>query len=283
MRVSKLVVVVPVVAIVASVASVAIMAAGCAALLGTGDELEFGVLGDAGGDGAPTDSGSPGDAADALGADVDGGGIDATVDDAGRVVVWEWDPGTATGWAYANVGRDGSPLDCCGCGTCGTCTNNPSLIPGGPGIMTFTSGPSVSGGSNHQTDGFAAWRTGGVPVLAGKPHTVTVTLAALDARIDGAVGTETGDAFRPRWSIQIREGFPAPTILVAQKETAWGTAQCKACYTTDPADIGPHTLAFVPTGTNVDLALSATHHSSQCASEVHDVYLNVTSIRVTSP
>jgi hypothetical protein len=231
--------------------------AACAAILGTGDDLTFRSGMDAG----ASDSGA---------ADANDSGTVAETSATG------WTAGPSTTWSHSNILFDQS-LDCCGC-ACGPCTDNTLVAEAPDGGLWFTSGPPISGGTGHQSDGFAAWPTDGVPVAAGKSNLLTFDLVALGASISGSVGTETGAEYKPHWSVSIRDG----QNVIGGIGDSWGTPQCQSCSVTQGPTLGTQRYPFSPKGERVDIVFSAGHHSSQCDSEVHDVFVQVASVRVTA-
>lgn len=184
---------------------------------------------------------------------------------------WSWVGSTTAGWTISNSGPGGAALDCCGCGAmCAACVDDTTMTSAGS-VASFGSGLVQSGGMNHFRDGFTSWLHG-IPVTAGKGHVLSTDITGLDAHITGSTGVEP---YRPTWTLQIFEGASP----IATTTGSWGTAQCASCMG-QPSDLGVKSVAFVPTGSTVDVALTATHGSSQCASEAYGVTVRLAWLNV---
>ncbi|MGE0868777.1 MAG: hypothetical protein AB7P03_09450 [Kofleriaceae bacterium] len=143
------------------------------------------------------------------------------------------------------------------------------------GIATFNAG--TGGVEPHQQDGMTARRSN-IAVIPGVPLVLEVDIRALSATITGNIGMEMEPTRRPRWGFHLFDG----ATLIGEVIVFWASPQCQSCPTV-ASDLGIKTLAFATSASTLDLVVSGFHRSSQCASVVHDLRMDVDYILIRRP
>jgi hypothetical protein len=209
--------------------------------------------------------------------DADGGPaeLDSAGADAGPApLAWEGD--STDGWTISN--RDGTRTRDC-CGVCATgCTSaaaatcdNTLMTATDKGTIVFDSGPALSKG-DHRNDGFYARRK--LAVRPGVKYTVAIGVTNLEAHLTGPTGGEPDQI--PTWDLGVRDGSGK---VLGHVGGSWATARCGSCLGA-PADLGEARFDFDADDGNLELVLTAGHHSSQCPAEVYSVRVEVDYLRV---